>query len=167
MHWVSFSPRFSCGRFQKRVRKHSRNPRRSTRRRTERWVLRLPQEVISPGPGEEEGMGSCFSSKIFATENLERASSRVVLSTLLGRPGGAARDGVPTERLCHWHALCLDRGLPERHSKRMLEGRDSSHVPDATATEVLRRGAKKAKLSAGTQACSHKLKRIMVKYQGR
>lgn len=62
---------------------------------------------------------------------------------------GAARDGVPTERLCHWHALCLDRDLPERHSKRMLEGRDSSHVPDATATEVLRRGAETAKLSAG------------------
>lgn len=107
MHWVSFSPRFSCGRFQKRVRKHSRNPRSSTRRRTERWVLRLPQEVISPGPGEEEGMGSCFSSKIFATENLERASSRVVLSTLLGRPGGlqgtvSRRSGFATGTLCVW-----------------------------------------------------------------
>lgn len=107
MYWVSFSPCFSCVRFQRRVRKHLRNPRSSTRRRTERWVLQLPQEAISPGPGEEEGMGPCFSSKIFKTENLERASSRVVLSTLLGQPGGlqgmvSRRSSSATGTLCVW-----------------------------------------------------------------
>lgn len=107
MYWAPFSPRFSCVRFQKRVRKLSRNPRRSTRRRTERQVLQLPQEVISPSPGEAEGMGPCFSSKIFETENLERASSRVVLSTLLGQPGGlhgmvSRRSGSATGTLCVW-----------------------------------------------------------------
>jgi len=109
----------------------------------------------------QEGTGPGFSSTTFKTEDVERASSCEMPSTLLAQPGvlqwtASRRSGS---------ASCLGRDLPECRSKRMLEGGDGSHGPDAAAPEALHGGVKTGKLSAGRGACSPKLKGIMVKYQ--